>query len=137
MWPSLIPNFCGNGVPEAGEMIGKAPSELLPRRVVDVWWCGSVTARRNTSHVTSNGAGKIQMAAALNTAVSDMAAGQRGLILFTYAKDAARAAEAKDLSRRGQDHLQKAVAGLRPLMLSEANTQSAAAASNSATTHAD
>jgi methyl-accepting chemotaxis protein len=74
--------------------------------------------------VTSNGAGKIQMAAALNTAVSDMAAGQRGLILFTYAKDPARAAEAKDLSRRGQDHLQKAVAGLRPLLLSEADTQS-------------
>src|SRR3954466_2173234 len=56
-------------------------------------------------NVTSTGAGKIQMAAALNTAVSDMAAGQRGLVLFTYAKDPGRAAEAKDLSRRAQDHL--------------------------------
>jgi len=75
---------------------------------------------------TSTVARKIQLAGALNAAVSDMAAGQRGLILFTYAKDPARAAEAKDLFRRGQDHWQKAVAGLRALPLSEDDTQSVA-----------
>src|SRR5882672_2361184 len=48
---------------------------------------------------------RIQLVGEVNLAVSNMAASQRRLILYTYAKDPARATEAKDLFRRSQEQL--------------------------------
>src|SRR5450755_4140544 len=49
---------------------------------------------------------KIELAGVMNTAESDMAAGQRGVVLFTYAKSPERVAAAKAL-------FQKSSSGLR------------------------
>src|SRR5947207_4008100 len=68
---------------------------------------------------------RIQVVGAVDIAISNMAASQRRLILYTYAKDPARATEAKDLFHRSQEQLQKAVADLRPLLVADESQQAA------------
>src|SRR3954454_1023830 len=58
----------------------------------------------------------------LNTAASNMAANQRGLLLFTYAKDPSRAAECRDNFRRAQTDVERSVNDLS-LLLNTAQTK--------------
>jgi methyl-accepting chemotaxis protein len=62
---------------------------------------------------------KLQLAGMLKASESDMAVGQRGLILYTYAKDSARAATAEQLFQESSARFQQALAELRPLLLTE------------------
>src|SRR5579863_38510 len=60
---------------------------------------------------------KQQLAGVLSTAASDMAAGQRGMILFTYAKDPVRAAAGDQLFQESRARVQQVLAELRPMAI--------------------
>jgi len=55
----------------------------------------------------------------LNTAISNMAAGQRGLLAFTYAKDPALQSRAKQLFQASVAQSQQVLPELRPLLVTE------------------
>src|SRR4051812_42954251 len=74
------------------------------------------TALDRSANVTSR---KLQLAGAINSSVSDMSAGQLGQLLFSYTKDPARAAESKDLFQRAEEQLRNALAGIRPLLVTD------------------
>jgi methyl-accepting chemotaxis protein len=60
---------------------------------------------------------KLDIVGQMNTAESDMAAGQRGLIMFTYAKNAAAAAAAETLFQDSSGRVQRYLVELRPLII--------------------
>ena len=62
---------------------------------------------------------KVKLAGAINTAESDMAAGQRGLILFTYAKNSAAAATSEAIFRDANAVADRNIAAIRPLIVTE------------------
>src|SRR5579872_1358832 len=66
---------------------------------------------------------KLQLAGIVNTASSDMAAGQRGMIMFTYAKNPALAASADQLFLQSSAKLQQAIAEMRPMAITEKGKQ--------------
>jgi methyl-accepting chemotaxis protein/methyl-accepting chemotaxis protein-1 (serine sensor receptor) len=63
------------------------------------------------------------LASALKAAESDMAAAQRGVVLFTYAKDPARVAQNDQLFRTSASKFQSAISEMRPLLVSERGRQ--------------
>ena len=62
---------------------------------------------------------KVQLAGTLRAAEADMAAGQRGIILFTYSKDAGRAVTADQLFQTGSATFRESFAELRPMLVTE------------------
>src|ERR1035441_4876971 len=66
---------------------------------------------------------KIELADIMNTAESDMAAGQRGAVLFTYAKEPGKATAARQLFRESSESFRKAAAEIRPLLITEEGKQ--------------
>src|SRR5436305_359909 len=59
---------------------------------------GSITRlNESLAHAVDQSARKRELAGTLESAASDMIAGQNGLVLFTYAKDSARASQSKRL----------------------------------------
>jgi methyl-accepting chemotaxis protein/methyl-accepting chemotaxis protein-1 (serine sensor receptor) len=66
---------------------------------------------------------KVELAGMLNTAKSDMAAGQRGVVLFAYAKDSGQSTAAKQLFRDSSERFRKAVAEIRPLLVTDEGKQ--------------
>jgi len=66
---------------------------------------------------------KIELASTMNTAESDMAAGQRGAIMFAYAKDASQSASARHLFRESAESFRKALAEIGPLLVTEEGKQ--------------
>ncbi|HYW47319.1 MAG TPA: methyl-accepting chemotaxis protein [Bryobacteraceae bacterium] len=58
----------------------------------------------------------VELAGALNTAVANMAAGQRGTILYAYAKDPARMAAAQQLFEENSAIVRGKLSDLRPLL---------------------
>ena len=66
---------------------------------------------------------KILLAGILDTAVSDMAAGGRGLIMYTYAKDPTNSAAAKQLFRDSSGTFRKAMTELRSSLNTEEGSQ--------------
>jgi methyl-accepting chemotaxis protein len=62
---------------------------------------------------------KVKLAGAMNTAESNMAAGQRGIVLFTYAKNPAAIAASETLFQESSARIQRAVAEIRPLLVTD------------------
>jgi len=73
--------------------------------------------------VAGKTARKVELAGAMNAAEADMAAGQRGMIAFTYAKDAARASTAKQHFRESAESFRKALAELTPILVTDEGKQ--------------
>ena len=66
---------------------------------------------------------KIELAGILNTAESDMAVGQRGVVMFTYAKDSGQTTSAKQLFRTSSETFRKALVEIGPLLVTEGGKQ--------------
>lgn len=66
------------------------------------------------------------LAGKINAAESDMAAAQRGVVLFTYAKDPDNAAAGKELFRQSLAVLQQSLSELRPVLDDERSRELAA-----------
>jgi methyl-accepting chemotaxis protein len=81
----------------------------------------------NTAGVTAR---KLELAGTLNAAVSNMAAGQRGIILFTYAKNPGLAAGSEQLFQTSSASFQRALAEIKPLLVTERGKQLAAELEN-------
>src|ERR1022692_800102 len=62
---------------------------------------------------------KIELAGVMNAAESDMAAGQRGVIVFTYAKSPEPVAAAKALFQKSSSEFRQALAEMRPLLVTD------------------
>lgn len=62
---------------------------------------------------------KLELAGLLNTAESDMAVGQRGMILFAYAKDPGGAADSESLFEDARQRMQSGLSDIRPLLTSD------------------
>jgi methyl-accepting chemotaxis protein len=66
---------------------------------------------------------KIELAGILNTAESDMAVGQRGVVLYAYTKDSNQINEAKQLFRENSEEFRKALAETSPLLVTQEGKQ--------------
>jgi methyl-accepting chemotaxis protein/methyl-accepting chemotaxis protein-1 (serine sensor receptor) len=66
---------------------------------------------------------KIELAGTLNAAEADMAVGQRGAVMFTYAKDPTQGATARQLFRESSERFHKALAEVEPLLITEEGKQ--------------
>jgi methyl-accepting chemotaxis protein len=77
----------------------------------------------NTAGSTSR---KVELAGAINTAEANMAAAQRGLILYTYNKDQAQASAARQLFQESSATLKDALSEIRPLLITAEAKQAAA-----------
>jgi methyl-accepting chemotaxis protein len=77
----------------------------------------------NTANSTAR---KIELAGVINKAGSDMAAGQRGLVLGTYARNPAFAEAARQLFRDNSTKLKQALADVQPLLTTDEGRQAAA-----------
>src|ERR1035438_7642389 len=66
---------------------------------------------------------KIELAGEMNKAESDMAAGQRGVILFTYAKSPESVAAAKALFQKSSSEFRQALTEIRPLLVTDRSRQ--------------
>jgi methyl-accepting chemotaxis protein len=62
---------------------------------------------------------KVELAGILNSAESDMAVGQRGVILFTFAKNPGAAAAGDALFQENSAKFQRALAEIRPLVVTD------------------
>src|SRR5689334_11821345 len=83
-----------------------------------------LASMESTLHRTADvNARKIELAGDLNAAESDMAAGQRGVILFTFAKEPAAAARADTLFQESNIKFQRALAEMQPLLVTEHGKQ--------------
>jgi methyl-accepting chemotaxis protein/methyl-accepting chemotaxis protein-1 (serine sensor receptor) len=65
----------------------------------------------------------IELTGTLNTARSNMAVGNRGAILFTYAKDSSQVTWSKQLFRENSESFRKALAEIGPLLVTEEGKQ--------------
>jgi methyl-accepting chemotaxis protein/methyl-accepting chemotaxis protein-1 (serine sensor receptor) len=86
--------------------------------------------RKNFENTTTSTARKVELAGVLSTAESDMAVGQRGVILFTYAKDPAQAAAADQLFQASVARFQAAMGEIKPLLATERGGQIASEMEN-------
>ena len=77
-------------------------------------------------NTANNTARKIELAAIINKSGSDMAAGQRGMVLGTYAKNPAFTASARQLYEDNSSKMKQALAEVEPLLVSEEGRQAAA-----------
>jgi methyl-accepting chemotaxis protein len=74
-------------------------------------------------NATGKSTRKIELIGAMNTAGANLAAGQRGAILYTYAKQADESAAARALFRRNSSAFGKALAELRLLLITPEGKQ--------------
>jgi methyl-accepting chemotaxis protein/methyl-accepting chemotaxis protein-1 (serine sensor receptor) len=89
-----------------------------------LWTIGALGgAFDNTVNSTAR---KIELAGVINKADSDMAAGQRGVVLGAYAKNAVFVAAAGQLFRESAAKLNQALADIQPLLTTEEGRQAAA-----------
>lgn len=66
---------------------------------------------------------KLNLIGALDTGRANMAAAQRGLVMFTFAKDSAPASAAKHLFRESSESFRKTLAEISPLLITEEGKQ--------------
>src|SRR5689334_8519287 len=66
---------------------------------------------------------KDELMGKLDAAKSDMAVSQRGVILFTYAKNPAAVSEADALFQEASQRCQRALADVRPLLVTDRGKQ--------------
>jgi methyl-accepting chemotaxis protein/methyl-accepting chemotaxis protein-1 (serine sensor receptor) len=89
-----------------------------------LWTIGAMGGAFDNTAI--NTARKIELAGVVNKAGSDMAAGQRGMVLGTYAKNPAFAAAAGQLYRDNSSKMKQALADVQPLLTTEEGRQAAA-----------
>jgi len=89
-----------------------------------LWALASTNA--TVEHATQITARKIELAGLMASSVSKMAAGQRGLVLFTYAKEPATASKAKQLFADGSDALRRGLDDITPLLTTAEGRQTVA-----------
>src|SRR5579871_1674781 len=77
------------------------------------------TLHESFDTTASKTARKLVLAGLMNTAESDMAAGERGVILFTFAKDPERARQARALFEKSSSDLRSYLAEIRPLLMTQ------------------
>ncbi len=91
---------------------------------VTVWFAfhtaGSLAGSLDNTRKTAR---KLELLGILNTAESDMAVGQRGAVLFTYAKDSSQANAASQLFRESSEKFRQALAELGPLLVTAEGRQ--------------
>jgi methyl-accepting chemotaxis protein len=89
-------------------------------------WCGFRTAG-SLSDSLENATGKtfrkIELAGILDTAKSDMAVGQRGIVAYSYAKDASQRNASKQQFRESSESFRQALTELGPLLVTEEGRQ--------------
>ena len=66
---------------------------------------------------------KIELGGILNTGRANMAAGQRGAIMFAYAKESSQSTSARQLFRESAESFRKALADIGPLLVTEEGKQ--------------
>lgn len=66
---------------------------------------------------------KTELAGQIQTAVSDMRAGQRGLVLFSMLKDPPKVEMAREAFRTASTRIEKLMAEIRPMLVTEAGRQ--------------
>src|SRR5260370_3487281 len=66
---------------------------------------------------------KVELAGTLDTAKSNMAVGNRSVILFSYAKDSGQLTWSKQLFRDSSESFRKALADIGPLLVTEEGKQ--------------
>ncbi len=82
-------------------------------------WYGLHTAgslRESFTYIVGTKAKALELAGTINTAESNMAAGQRGLVAFTFGKEADHAAGAKQTYRASLETLRAALSEIKPLI---------------------
>ena len=82
-------------------------------------WSGFHTASSLTAaleNATAKTTRKIELLGTLNTAESDMAVGQRGAVLFTYAKDSSQGNAARQLFHKSSETFRKTLAEIASLL---------------------
>jgi methyl-accepting chemotaxis protein/methyl-accepting chemotaxis protein-1 (serine sensor receptor) len=77
------------------------------------------TLRTLLENATGKTTRKIELAGALNTAESDMAVGQRGVVIFTFVKDASQVNASKALFRDSASTFRKALAEITDLLITD------------------
>ena len=82
--------------------------------------------RDSFNGVADNTTRQLILAGKINAAESDMAAAQRGVVLFTYAKDPANATAGKELFRQSVAELRRSLSELRPVLDDERSKEVAA-----------
>src|SRR6185369_2441380 len=75
------------------------------------------TTEEALARTVENNARKLDLTGRLNAAASDMAVGQRGVIMFTYAKNPAGIASAEALFQESSAKFQKICADLQQLVV--------------------
>ena len=81
------------------------------------------TMNEASADLVGRTARKLQLDGAINTAKSDMAAGERGMILFTFSADREHYAAAQRLFQESSADLQRLLAEIRPLISSTRGEQ--------------
>ena len=82
---------------------------------------GTLSAELDTA--INKTAKKTELAGQIQTAVSDMRAGQRGLILFSMLKDAPKVEMARETFRAASARVEKAMVEIRPMLVTEVGRQ--------------
>jgi methyl-accepting chemotaxis protein/methyl-accepting chemotaxis protein-1 (serine sensor receptor) len=108
--------------------IAIATATLAAALILTAWYGLHTIGVLNEDFAATAGktARKLQLAATLRAAESDMAVGQRGLILFTYAKDPGRSADADQLFQDSSAKFRQALDEARPLLATDRGRQAAA-----------
>jgi hypothetical protein len=78
---------------------------------------------KDTAQITCR---KVQLAGIVNKAGSDMAAAQRAIVLYTYAKDPTQVAGARQVFQESSTKLRQTLTEVRPLLISPEAKQAAA-----------
>jgi CHASE3 domain sensor protein len=91
---------------------------VLTVRLLSISAVSAVSSLKSRFDITvDNTARKIVLADNINTAVSNMLAAQRGLIVMTFAKDFGQTGTARELFRKNVDAINRALDELRPLVV--------------------
>jgi methyl-accepting chemotaxis protein/methyl-accepting chemotaxis protein-1 (serine sensor receptor) len=85
-------------------------------------WLGFHTAGTlsdSLEYATGHTTRKLELISAMNSGRANMAAGQRGAIMFAYAKESGQSASARQLFRESAESFRKALAEVKPLLVTE------------------
>src|ERR1035438_3022323 len=89
-------------------------------------WLGFHTAgtlSESLESATAHTTRKLELIGAMNSGRANMAAGQRGAIMFAYAKESGQSASARQLFRESAESFRKALAEIGPLLVTEEGKQ--------------
>ena len=108
--------------------IATATGTLAVVLVLTAWYGLHTIGVMNEEFAEAAGktARKQELAGTLKASESDMAVGQRGLLMFTYARNASQAAASEQLFQASANRMQQAFAEIQPLLVTEEGKQVAA-----------